>query len=195
MDPAPSRRQFLTESASLAGVSWIALNAGALASLAACAREAAEQNAPLGALSEPESKTLAAFARQILPSGDGLPGADEAGAIHFIDQAVQGPFAGMRQLIADGARDLDERAARANPPAPSFADLTSDQQVEIMRDIEQDPFFFNARMLSIMGVLADPSYGGNRDGVGFALLGVQHVSAYQPPFGHYDAEAANGGAA
>lgn len=195
MDNKPSRREFIASSASLASASWIALNAGALATLSACARDAAQRGAAFTTLEDAEGLALAAFARQILPSDDGRPGAEEAGAVHFMDQVLAGPFAGMRQLIADGARDLDARAASGTPPAASFAELTSAQQVEVMRAIEETPFFGNARMLTVAAVFSDPSWGGNRGGVGFDLLQIEHAPAHQPPFGYYDRELLAGGGA
>jgi hypothetical protein len=31
-----------------------------------------------------------------------------------------------------------------------------------------------------------PSYGGNRDGVGWKLIGFEDSHVFYPPFGHYD---------
>ena len=31
-----------------------------------------------------------------------------------------------------------------------------------------------------------PAYGGNRDGVGWKLIGFDDQHAFQSPFGHYD---------
>jgi hypothetical protein len=190
-----SRRAFLALSSALTAGGWLAA-ASTLTALAACAREAAREGLPWTTLTDPQAAALAAFARQILPPGDGFPGADEAGAVHFIDRALAGPFAGLRDLIAQGAADLDARAAATTPPAPSFSLLLPDAQVAILQSIEAEPFFGAARMLTLVGVFADPSWGGNRDGVGSTLLQIQHAPTYQPPFGYYDAEytASAGGA-
>jgi gluconate 2-dehydrogenase gamma chain len=188
MHEKPSRREFLTSSASIASVGWLTLNASALAALSACAREAAQQNAPFTTLTADEGRTLSAFAAQILPSGDGLPGADELGCTYFIDGALGGSFAPLRDLIAAGVKDLNTRAGSATPAAASFAELTSAQQIEIMKVIEAEPFFVNARMLTLMGAFSDPSHGGNRDGAGFRMLKIEHQPTHTPPFGFYDAE-------
>jgi gluconate 2-dehydrogenase gamma chain len=164
------------------------LNASALAALSACAREAAQQNAPFTTLTADEGRTLSAFAAQILPSGDGLPGAEELGCVHFMDHALGSYFAGQRELFADGVKDLDARARTASPPAASFAELTSAQQIEIMKTIEAEPFFGAARSATLMGAFADPSHGGNRDGAGFRMLKIEHHPTHTPPFGFYDAE-------
>jgi gluconate 2-dehydrogenase gamma chain len=38
------------------------------------------------------------------------------------------------------------------------------------------------------GFLGNPSYGGNRDRIGWKLIGFEDRMAYQPPFGYYDAQ-------
>jgi gluconate 2-dehydrogenase gamma chain len=183
---APDRREFLATAAGALGGSWLLAALPVLGSLAACARDAAERGAPLATLTEAEGETMSAFAAQILPS-DELPGATEAGAVHFIDAALAGPFAGMLPLIREGLADLDRRATTAG--SARFASLPSSGQIAVMRQIEQTPFFFNARMLTVMGVLSEPSYGGNRESVGFDLVRRETASSWQPPFGWYDAQA------
>jgi len=37
-----------------------------------------------------------------------------------------------------------------------------------------------------MGFLASPAWGGNRDKVGWKLIGFEDAGAFQPPFGYYD---------
>jgi gluconate 2-dehydrogenase gamma chain len=190
--PPPDRRAFLATSISALGGGWLLAALPALASLSACAREAAIRGEPLTTLSNAEGDSVQAFAAQILPS-DELPGATEAGAVYFIDAALAGPFAGMLPLIREGLADLDVRAATAG--AARFAELPSDGQVRVMRQIEDSPFFFSARMLTIMGVLSEPKYGGNRDGVGFQLVRRESAATWQPPFGYYDAAATAAGGA
>ena len=41
---------------------------------------------------------------------------------------------------------------------------------------------------AVLGLLALPSYGGNADKLGWKLVGFVDQHAWQPPFGHYDAE-------
>lgn len=51
----------------------------------------------------------------------------------------------------------------------------------------EDPqFFFVARSLVVMGLFSNPELGGNRDGIGWELVGFENRFAYQPPFGYYD---------
>jgi hypothetical protein len=72
--------------------------------------------------------------------------------------------------------------------------LTAGQQVAILRQIEQGDFFKAARTLLLVGTFADPWYGGNRGGAGWAMIGIDHRPAYTAPFGYYDALAGAGAA-
>ena len=129
-----------------------------------------------------------AFAAQIVPSDPTTPGAREAGAVYFIDRALGSHFAAMREPVKAGLADLDVRARRRTRGVRGFADLGAADQIRVMRQVEDQPFFFTARMLTVMGVFADPSYGGNRDHAGARILGIEHRPSFQPPFGWYDAE-------
>ncbi len=42
------------------------------------------------------------------------------------------------------------------------------------------------RFATICGFLSDPARGGNRDEVGWKLIGLDSTHSYQPPFGYYD---------
>lgn len=191
----PTRREFVSSTATLLGGGWLWLQLPAVATLSACARDAALRNDPFTNLTPEEGRVLRAFAARIIPSSDGIPGADEAGAAWFVDAALGGPFGGVRDLLAGGLADLDARAAAAHDVA--FADAAPEQQDAIMHDVEGSEFFFMARMLTLAGTFSDPSHGGNRDHAGFTLLGMEHAAAYQPPFGWYDEQNARdaGGAA
>lgn len=128
---------------------------------------------------------MQAFARRIFPSDD-LPGADEAGAVYFVDAALAGMFPRTTEVVRPGLADLDSRARARG--AAAFAALEDSQQDELIREVEATPFFFPARMLVLMGVLTDPVHGGNRNGAAAELVGIQHAASWQPPFGYYDAQ-------
>lgn len=162
------------------------MNLPLIQALSACARDSAERGEPFHTFSGTEGEAMAAFARRILPSEDG-PGAEEAGAVHFVDQALASHFADALPLIRSGLADLDERARQAPGDAETFAELSADEQVRIMEEVEDTPFFFMARMFTVMGTFADPRYGGGRGGVGWEILGIDHRPAFEPPFGWYDA--------
>jgi gluconate 2-dehydrogenase gamma chain len=187
----PTRRAFVSASAGLLGSGWLWLNLPVVAPLSACARDAARTQEPFTTLSPEQGRTARAFAARIIPSGDGLPGAEEAGAVWFIDRALGGPFADMKEPVLAGLGDLDERARSAH--GVPFADATAAQQDEIIGAVTDTPFFSLGRLLVVGGVFTDPSYGGNHEHAGFTLVGMEHAPAYQPPFGWYDAEYAKAG--
>jgi gluconate 2-dehydrogenase gamma chain len=186
-----SRREFLSSSGRFLGAGWLAAHLPVLAGLSACSREAAERGDPLTVLTPGEGETMGALAELILPSDD-LPGAREAGVIHFVDGALGQLFPDMLEVIRPGLADLDERAAGAGgngvAPAGAFAAIPDDARAAIVREIEHTPFFFLGRMLVVMGMFSDPVHGGNRGQVGWDLLRMVHAPAFEPPFGHYDAE-------
>jgi hypothetical protein len=185
--PVQSRRDFIT-TLGASGAAWLALSTPLLASLGACARDAAMRDEPYTFLTAEQGRTLAAVADRIIPAVDDLPGAERAGAVHFIDLALGGPLADMKEVVLAGVADLDERARALGGRAKSFADLPADARDAQLRAVEKTPFFTLAHTLVLMGTLSDPRYGGNRDGVGWRLTQIQHAPRWQPPFGYYDAE-------
>jgi gluconate 2-dehydrogenase gamma chain len=187
-----TRRDFLSGSSRTATAGWLALQLPWLAALAGCARDDAATGGAFTHLSPAEARTMRALAAQILPSDDEVPGAEEAGAVYFVDRALGMPFfADKVSLIRSGLADLDARA-KAFDAHGGFASLSGSQQVAILQRIEGDPFFAAARTLVVIGTLADPSYGGNRDAAGWTMIGMQHQPSYAAPFGWYDAQPTNG---
>jgi gluconate 2-dehydrogenase gamma chain len=136
-------------------------------------------------LSPVEAADVEAVAAQIIPTDD-TPGAREAGVVYFIDRALA-TF--LSQIAVDYRAQLAEfqRAFRGeHPAAASFASLTSEQQIEYLKAVDRTPFFDTTRLLTILGMFAHPTYGGNRDGVGWKLIGFEDQHVFQPPFGYYD---------
>ena len=41
-------------------------------------------------------------------------------------------------------------------------------------------------VLTLFGMFSMPAYGGNRDGVGWTLIGFEDAHVFHPPFGYYD---------
>jgi gluconate 2-dehydrogenase gamma chain len=140
---------------------------------------------PASFLTSAEAADVDAVSAQIVPTDD-TPGAREAGVVHFIDRALA-TF--LSPLAADYRAQLAafQAGCRArHPDAASFASLTSAQQIAHLTTVERTPFFDTTRLLTILGMFSMPAYGGNRDGVGWKLIGVDDQHAFQPPFGHYD---------
>jgi gluconate 2-dehydrogenase gamma chain len=126
---------------------------------------------------------LDAFASRIIPSDDGTPGAREARAVHFIDRGLTGAMAASREQYAVGLAALDSLAMERGGVA--FCFLSAAEQDAIIEAMTQNAiaaypmlnagFFNTVRTHTIEGTFSDPYYGGNRDFVGWALLGYPGV--------------------
>jgi gluconate 2-dehydrogenase gamma chain len=188
VDTTRTRREFLADSGHAITAGWLTLQLPLLAALASCGRDDKEAGKAFTTLTPAEARAMRAFAAQINQS-DGTPGAEEAGAVYFVDRALATPyFAESLPVLRAGLADLDARARSL--AGRDFAALASGQQVELMRRIEKEPFFLAARTLVVIGTLADPSYGGNRGLAGWKMIGMDHQPTYSAPFGWYDARPA-----
>ena len=130
-------------------------------------------------LSRSEAADVEAVAAQIIPSDD-TPGTREAGVVYFVDRALATFYS---QLAA-----AFQSAYRAHySAAVSFGSLSSEQQIAFLTSGgDQMPFFGTTRLLTLLGMFALPSYGGNRNGIGWKLIGFEDTHAFYPPFGYYD---------
>lgn len=182
-----SRRSFLLRSGGALGAGWLALNWPALSAAAAHAHEVAAGDADhsLSVLTPAQARDVEAITSQIVPSGD-TPGAREAGVVYFIDHVHAGPYAGSRGEFLAGLAAFQDEFARSNPAAASFADLDAAAQLAYLKSIESTEFFGSMKFLTLLGLLALPSYGGNADKLGWKLVGFVDQHAWTPPFGHYD---------
>jgi hypothetical protein len=102
-------------------------------------------------------------------------------------------MAGQAAMLKAGLADLDRRAREAHGDSTGFTALPFDQQTELLRRVETTPFFNQMIFLTHCGMFAMPSWGGNRDLAGWALLGFDNRHAWQPPFGFYDEGRHEGG--
>lgn len=160
-----------------------AVQLGLVSMLAGCERRIE----PFARLSPAEARTMRAFAAQILPSEPGLPGAEDAGAVFFVDRAFGDPFfADTVPIVRAGLAELDARARGAGA-RDGFASLGDAEQQKIMRLVENEPYFAAARTLVLIGTFGDPSHGGNRGGVGMRIMRMDHRPSYTAPYGWYDA--------
>jgi gluconate 2-dehydrogenase gamma chain len=127
-----------------------------------------------------------AITSQIVPSTDG-PGAHEAGVVYFIDRALSTFDADLRGTYRTGLAMVQQKSKEMFPGSASIAALTNEQQIQLLHGIEKTDFFELLRTHTMYGLLGNPSYGGNRDQVGWKLIGFDDHMAYRPPFGYYDA--------
>jgi|HubBroStandDraft_1064217.scaffolds.fasta_scaffold530225_2 gluconate 2-dehydrogenase gamma chain len=144
-----------------------------------------------GYLDKKAAADIEALAGEIIPSGD-TPGAREAGVIYFIDRALSTFDQGRQGLYRSGLEQADAQRKSLFPGSQTIAGLTSAQRVELLRAMERTDFFQLLRDHTICGFLCDPSYGGNRGGVGWQAIGFDNQHVHHPPFGYYDAQEKEG---
>ena len=164
-----SRREMLRRSAAL----------GAVAAVPARVLAQAASAAPYTNLTAAEAATLEAFVARLIPNDANGPGALEAGAARYIDRALHDALAVLRPAYTAGLAALDAYARTTT--GSSFASLTSERQDELLNDVEQGRatgFVPSSRVFfdlvlghTLEGTFGDPHYGGNRDFIGWELIG------------------------
>ncbi len=188
----PTRRQFLSAGMSLTSAGFLALNWPDIAAAAEHADHMAHgadaAAAPTGftTLTAEEATEVEAIASQIVPSGDS-PGAREAGVVYFIDRALGTFFAAELPAFRKGLAGFQRDFAAHGSDGKRFSQVGAARQCAWLHEVENSPFFNTVRRLTLVGLVALPKYGGNRDKLGWKLLGFEDRHFWQPPFGHYDA--------
>jgi gluconate 2-dehydrogenase gamma chain len=135
-----------------------------------------------------EFRALSAAVDRILPR-DADPGALDANVPEYIDRALVDPqLHEMRDDLIPGLGLLETRAHGSYQKA--FADLSVEQRDQILDSLRKgEKGSMDQRLLELLivltmeGFLSDPSYGGNKDRVGWALVGfdTSMPADYQPP--------------
>ena len=184
-----TRRLFLQSGASTV---FARIGLAGPAAIAESACTSRDESAAFAALTPADARELEAIAARIIPTTD-TPGAREAGVIWFMDKSFETFDAAYLQETIDGLAEFQEPIAGEFAGAQKFSDLNEADQDRFLESQQDSGFFFGIRYMTIMGFFAMNKYGGNRDDVGWKLLGLgtQH-HGWQPPFGYYDAEYANG---
>lgn len=185
---ALTRRLFLQGTGTLAGN--VALRAGVPGLVAAlqAACSAREESAAYANLTNAEAREIIAIAARIVPTTD-TPGATEAGVVYFFDKAFGSFLAGQRDAARDMLAAFQAGVASNYAGAKVFSDLDETEQDQYLQSVEDTPFFQGARFLTLAGVFGMAMHGGNRDNVGWTLVGMDTPPhAWAPPFGYYDAE-------
>ena len=134
---------------------------------------------------EPTVADVEALAEQIIPGADG-PGAKEAGVVIFIDRALTTFAADSAAEFRAGLAQTGETRKKLFPSSTSIASLNPDEQMQLMQAIAGNEFFDLLRTLTVLGFLGEPSYGGNRNEIGWKQIGFEPRMSYQHPFGFYD---------
>ena len=176
-----ARRRFLFALGGLSATAWLSAGWG---DIAAAAERAATQPT-LEFFNTAEAADVDAMVAQIIPSGP-TPGAREAHAMYFIDRGLATFFASRAAAFRAGLADFQRTFHKANPTADSFAVASSAAQIAFLTSVEKTEFFEVMRVLTIIGTLSAPRYGGNFSGTGWKMLGFEDQHVYSPPFGYYD---------
>jgi gluconate 2-dehydrogenase gamma chain len=184
-----SRRDFLRASGAALGAAWLGIQWSDLAAAAEHAHEAAAGTIDheFKVLTPAQARDVEAIASQIVPSGS-TPGAREAGVVYFVDHVNAGIFARNAPEFLAGLAAFQQEFARSHAGAGQFADLDAPAQLAHLKSVETTPFFGTMRFLTVAGVLALPSYGGNENKLGWTMVGFVDRHVWSPPFGHYDQE-------
>lgn len=179
------RRRLLATGGAALGVGWLSAQWPLVVQAAEAAAAQAVQGLPLQHLGAEEAADLEAIAGRIVPTTD-TPGAREAGVLYFFDQSIGGWMAGVEQMLRPELAGLNATVTERTG-AERFHHLDDATQDALLGEIDGGPFFQTLRFMTLAGMFSLPSYGGNRDQLGWQLLGFDSRHLWQPPFGHYDA--------
>jgi gluconate 2-dehydrogenase gamma chain len=188
LDTDQTRRIFLGQAGASLGLFWLgSLTPDLLAQAHAHAQAAGQSGTKTYRFfTAQQAAEFDAFSAQIIPTDD-TPGAREANVVHFTDYVLSGIDSDQQAQVKDAFKALHEQVAKTVPGATSFAAITSAQQIEVMKAMEKTDAFDVLRGFTLTGFFCDPSMGGNKDKVGWKLIGFQDDFLYKPPFGYYDA--------
>lgn len=143
-----------------------------------------QRQIPLRFFTADEARIVEAATARIFPTDESGPGATEAGVTVYIDRQLAGPYGRDRYRFTQapfepgtpeqgyqGAatpRQIYRESLKSLTGLPS---LPVDQQDSRLRAIEATPFFRLLRQHTLEGMFCDPMHGGNRDLIGWQLIG------------------------
>ena len=130
---------------------------------------------PPRGLTARERAILTAITDRVFPPTD-TPGAVAAGAADYILLALAGPYRPALGEYRRGLRIVEQMARERH--GSSFVSLDADTQDGLLQELEAGnagpegaAFFSLVREHVLEGVFCEPSYGGNRDLIGWRLVG------------------------
>ena len=200
------RRAFLGRGAAGLTAAWLTSQWPAMVSAASHAHAAAASPHPakFEFFTPEEAAEVEAIASRIIPS-DETPGAKEAGVVYFIDRALVTFASDSQKAYREGLPELHAILAEKFPAARKFSAATAEQQDAVLEELSKaspttrarrgnraapnsQPFFETVRYHAIAGFLIDPDSDrrGNKDGVGWKVIGRDPGHVFQSPFGDLD---------
>lgn len=129
------------------------------------------------ALKPQEFKVVEAIAGRIMPATD-TPGAIEAGSADYIDIALANPYKPQLARYQRAISELEKYCGTAF--GKSFTALNESQQDEVLEQLESGKiadvnngrqFFDLVRRHIMEGFFCELTYGGNKDMIGWKLVG------------------------
>ncbi|MBI2854207.1 MAG: gluconate 2-dehydrogenase subunit 3 family protein [Chloroflexi bacterium] len=130
-----------------------------------------------------QAEVIEAATARIIPADD-TPGSREAGVVIFIDRALMEEDRALQSQYISGIGFLDHSAeTKFQKP---FLELAPEQQDEVLKSIEADPFFTTLRAHTFNGMFSDPVYGGNLDMVGWKLIQFNGAMFHPLDQGHLE---------
>lgn len=183
-----SRRHFLQSGGSLSGAAYLRLLAPGLIAITEAACSAKQESLPFSTLSAREADDFAAIAARIIPT-TATPGATEAGVIYFIDAAFAGEMSTQLEAARTGLAAFNTALGEAYPDTERLSELGEEEQDAFLRTQESGRFFNLAWIMTMFGFFSMQKYGGNKDHIGWDLIGFDGSHGpWQYPFGYYDAQ-------
>src|SRR5438876_11009382 len=200
------RRTFLTRSAAGLSAAWLTANWPAMVSAATHAHAAAASPDPakFEFFTPADAAEVEAMSSRIIPT-DETPGAKEAGVVYFIDRALVTFASDSQKTYRDGLADVNALLTEKFPGVTKFSAASPEQQDAVLEPLSNSkpnassarrhrphrnghPFFDTLRYHTIAGFLIAPDSHrrGNRDGVGWKVIGREPGHIFQPPFGVLD---------
>ncbi|MBM3761843.1 MAG: gluconate 2-dehydrogenase subunit 3 family protein [Acidobacteria bacterium] len=145
---------------------------------------AGEVQVPLRFFTSDEAAIVEAAVSRIFPSDDTGPGAKECGVTLYIDRQLAGPYgrdryrytkepfeAGSAEQGYQGKSTPREIYRTNLKSLAGLASLSEAEQDNRLRAIENTAFFRLLRQHTLEGMFCDPMHGGNRDCLGWQLIG------------------------
>jgi gluconate 2-dehydrogenase gamma chain len=185
MSDSLSRRDFVAAVGSLGAVWFLADSSERGEAVAHAAHQMSQAQPALSVFTREQAADVEAFASRIIPTDD-TPGAREAGVVYFIDRGLATWAKDQRPMFMEGLTKLPRDVGAKFNGQTRLSALTAAQQDEVLRSIEQTPFFGVMRFATLAGMFSLPTYGGNRDFAGWKLVGQEGAMEFKAPFGWYD---------
>ena len=132
-----NRRDFLLRSCSSLTAIWVSSHWPSLCSAATHARHAvqAPETAKLSFFTPAQAVEIDAITARIIPTTD-TPGAREAGAVYFIDQALTTFAVEQQKDYREGLAELQASVHEMFPAIATFSSATPEQQDEILHSYD-----------------------------------------------------------